>query len=81
MAVKKISVDLEAYEVLSRRKRPGRSFSREDQGTLTSPQYRPMDNIRLSEETLGSIKAQIKYRGNDPAGIIDALINLDANFR
>ena len=72
MAVKTITIDMEAYEVLSRYKRDGQSFSqviKEHFGRqMTVGRFRErLPSVRLSDDTLDAIEAQIKARKNSPA--------------
>ena len=72
MAVKTITIDLEAYEILSRCKRPGESFSQTIKQRLgrkmTAADLRKaLDRTRLSEETLDAIDAQVKARRSSRA--------------
>jgi predicted CopG family antitoxin len=72
MAVKTITIDMEAYEVLARRKKPGQSFSqvikeqigrRKTAGDL----LRIAAELRMAPETLDAVDAQIKARGRSRA--------------
>ena len=72
MAVKTITIDLEAYEVLSRRKRPGQSFSRvikEHFGRrhTAADLLRAAPDLRLAPDTLAGIEKQIRGRKKDLA--------------
>ena len=74
MAVKTITIDMDAYEILARRKRPGQSFSavikehlgkRKTAATL----LRVLPSLALKEKTLDHIAAQVKDRRRHPARI------------
>jgi predicted CopG family antitoxin len=72
MAVKTITIDIEAYELLARHKQPGQSFStvikrhfgpRKTAATL----LRALPELILEEKTLKQIEAQVKERRRHPA--------------
>jgi len=72
MAVKTITIDLEAYEALARRKKPGQSFSqviKEQIGRrkTAAELLRIAAGLRLGRETLDAMDAQIKARRRSPA--------------
>jgi predicted CopG family antitoxin len=76
MAVKTITIDLEAYDALSREKRPGQSFSqvikqhfgRRSTGRDLAEQ---LGRLRLSEPTLDVLERVIEERRKDPARPVD----------
>ena len=74
MAVKTITIDMEAYEALARRKHPGESFSQVikkhfEPGGTGADLLRAVQGIRVSEKTLEAIERQIKNRRKSPARI------------
>ncbi len=74
MAVKTITIDVDAYEILARQKRPGQSFStviKEHFGTrkTAAALLRALPSLTLKEGTLDQIEAQIKERRRHPARI------------
>lgn len=76
MAVKTITIDLEAYETLARHKGPGQSFSQVIKRHFS---YRPtgrdlaeaLGRVALSEATLDAIDAVIEERQRDTARPVD----------
>lgn len=72
MAVKTITIDMEAYDLLARQKRPGQSFSQVIKarfgGTKTGADLlRALDRARLSPATLDSVDRMIARRRRDLA--------------
>jgi predicted CopG family antitoxin len=72
MAVKTITIDLEAYGILARRKRPGQSFSQVIKeslgGTRSGSGLRAViAGLRLSPATLEGIERQVRRRRTHPA--------------
>ncbi|MBV8451092.1 MAG: antitoxin VapB family protein [Deltaproteobacteria bacterium] len=72
MVVKTITIDIDAYELVARRKRPGQSFS-----TVIKRHFGPrktaatllhaLPELILKEKTLAQIEAQVKQRRRHPA--------------
>lgn len=72
MAVKTITIDLEAYDLLARRKRAGQSFSqviKEHFGSIRRGRdlEDALGRIRLSESTIDAIERQVERRREDLA--------------
>ena len=72
MAVKTITIDLEAYDALARHKRKGESFSRvikEHFGRRTTGRDLSvlLETFRLSDDTLGAVERTIRSRRRDVA--------------
>jgi predicted CopG family antitoxin len=72
MAVKTITIDLEAYETLSRYNGPGQSFSqviKQHFGRVRTGRdlLQAIERVSLSPETLDAIEAQIAARSGSPA--------------
>ena len=72
MAVKTITIDLEAYDILSRFKEDGMSFSKvikEQLGRKRTGRdlLRILENLDISEATVDSIDAQVKARRRNRA--------------
>jgi predicted CopG family antitoxin len=72
MAVKTITIDMEAYGLLARRKRVGQSFSQVikahfgRQPTVANF-LTALRATRLGEETLNAVERQVKGRRSSPA--------------
>ncbi len=71
MAVKTITIDMEAYETLAREKLPGESFSQVIKRVLKARRMtagsflRSVENITLSDRTLDRIEQIVKSREQD----------------
>jgi predicted CopG family antitoxin len=68
MAVKTITIDMEAYDLLVSRKRPGESFSKVIKRTLraktcTAGEFLDsLDTVQLDDETLDLVDRRIRDR-------------------
>ena len=75
MAVKTITIDIEAYDRLASLKRTGQSFSEvikehlPQAGSTARELLARLDRTGVSEETLGEIDRVIKERGRHPVRI------------
>jgi predicted CopG family antitoxin len=72
MAVKTITIDLDAYTLLSRRKKEGQSFSEVIKAHFgnqpTAAGFKAaLGQVRLSDETIHAIERQVQSRKTDPA--------------
>ena len=72
MGVKTITIDLEAYELLSRHKREGQSFSQVIKAHFgvqpTVARFRErLKAVRLADDTLTAVEKLVKDRKNHPA--------------
>jgi predicted CopG family antitoxin len=76
MLVKTITIDLEAYQLLSRWKKGGQSFSQVIKehfaGDKTGRDLKlALQDVHLSPEALDAIDAQVKARETDLANVPD----------
>ncbi len=73
MAVKTITIDMEAYEALARLKREGQSFSQVIKEHLGPRRGRDLQRllrtVSLSEETLDAVEGEIERRQESPARV------------
>jgi len=72
MPVKTITIDREAYEILSRHKRAGQSFSavikvRLGRRTTGRGLLGVVAHLRMADKTLSAIDAQVRARRRSPA--------------
>jgi predicted CopG family antitoxin len=71
MAVKTITIDMDAYEILARAKKPGQSFSqviKEHLGRKTGRDlWAVLEDARVSDEMLSRVEDQLKARRRSPA--------------
>ncbi len=75
MAVKTITIDMDAYEILSRQKRPGQSFSTVikkhfGKHKTAAALLRALPSLTLTEESLDEIEMQVKERRRHSARIL-----------
>lgn len=76
MAVKTITIDLEAYEALRRRKRPGQSFSdvikERFRGSATGRVLRKVvEEIEVDPSTLEALERLVRARTEDRAAALE----------
>ena len=75
MAVKTITIDMDAYERLSRLKKEGQSFSQVIKehlpaaGASAADLLAALDRTEISEETLDAIEAAVEGRAESPVRV------------
>lgn len=75
MAVKTITIDIDAYDRLSRLKRDGKSFSQVIKdlvppvGSTGADLLAALDTADVSDETLDAIDKVVSERANDPVRV------------
>ena len=72
MAVKTITIDLDAYELLARHKKTGQSFSQVIKEHFGRPPTvadlrAALGRVHLSPETVDAVAAQVRERRRSPA--------------
>lgn len=71
MAVKTITIDLEAYDLLARHKGEGQSFSQVIKAHFGRPTVRAfraaLRDVRVSASTLDAVERQVRGRAAHPA--------------
>ncbi len=76
MAVKTITIDLSAYELLKRRKREGQSFSQVIKEHFDAPKTgrdlsAALGEVSLSDQTLEALDQLVKSRREDAARTVE----------
>ena len=76
MAVKTITIDLQAYETLRRHKRPGQSFSHVIKEHFSGPKTGrdlkdALAHFTVSAATLDAIEDVVSRRGDNPARSVE----------
>ena len=76
MAVKTITIDLEAYEALRRHKRRGQSFSQVIKQHFNAPKTgrdleAALERLALSSDALDAIEDIVRRRVDSPAGAVE----------
>ena len=76
MAVKTITIDLEAYEALRRHKRSGQSFSQVIKKHFNTPKtgrdlQAAIEGFALSADALDAIEDVVRRRADSPAGPVE----------